>query len=359
LGLYPGPGLETGTSGLGVRAEFTLTRRVEIEGRLTWFPANVYQDFQSQGGKTLQAAAGIRGKLFVAPRFSVYGLFLPGLLHFTNTVTGVVGRAQIKGRATHFALDTGLGVELYPLSRWSVRAEVSGPVYGAPGGELARDPGPRGDATLSILPKVRSLWQVSTGVGYRFGALRDLSVEMPVAGRWEVGGQAATTTTVRPDATELSLTRIPTLGTFMSYKLAPSIYADGAVNASLRSTVSTPFEGGYLLQALGGVKLGVRKDQYGVFAKTRVGVNSHSEVLRSVDPSIPRVTTGRSNAVALDIGGVVERYLGRQWLIRFDGSDVISVFHATTITVEGLPTPLDAPKATHSLQMTVGFGWRF
>src|SRR5262249_23137215 len=70
---------ETGSPGLGVRVEVALTRRVEIEGRMTWFPANLVQEFQTQGGKTLQAAAGIRGKLFVSRDLSVYGLLLPGL----------------------------------------------------------------------------------------------------------------------------------------------------------------------------------------------------------------------------------------------------------------------------------------
>ena len=61
------------------------------------------------------------------------------------------------------------------------------------------------------------------------------------------------------------------------YRLSPAVYADAALNAFVRpASVRTPFDGGYLLQGLGGVNLGVRKDRNGIFVKTRVGVNSHS-----------------------------------------------------------------------------------
>ena len=53
LGLDRGPGNDgtwsTGTSGAGLRAEFTLAPRVEIETRFTWFPSDLVQEFQAQG----------------------------------------------------------------------------------------------------------------------------------------------------------------------------------------------------------------------------------------------------------------------------------------------------------------------
>jgi hypothetical protein len=89
------------------------------------------------------------------------------------------------------------------------------------------------------------------------------------------------------------------------------------------------------------------------------GVFAPDGVFKSVVRAIPSVTTGRANAVAVDVGGVFERYVGRSLLVRFDGGDVVSMFHATTIVEDGVPVFLEAPASTHSLQMTLGLGWRF
>src|SRR5260370_39435198 len=55
-----------GTAGFGVRTEVTLAPGFELETRLTWFPAEVLLERQAQGGHTLQAAAGIRGKVWTS-----------------------------------------------------------------------------------------------------------------------------------------------------------------------------------------------------------------------------------------------------------------------------------------------------
>lgn len=351
-----------GSTGFGVRVDLGVTRRIEVESRLTWFPQNALQEFQAQGGRTLQFATGIRGKFFVSRRASFYGLLLPGLLHFTNAVTGVTGNSVVTGGSTHFALDTGLGVEFYPASRWTARGEVSGPLYGAPGGELARSaPSSSGNVLILSTPaRFVNPWQVSAGVGYRLGSLREGSAEESVAGRWEIGGQVTQATSTDALASDVSFRRTPALGAFVSYRLAPGVYADAALNAFLRPAPErTPFDGGYVLQGLGGVKLGWRKDRYGIFVKVRAGVNSHAGAFTSLNASVPSSTISRSNAIAIDLGGVFERYVGRRLLVRFEGGDVASVFHATTITEDGIQAPLQAPSATHSLQMAIGLGWRF
>jgi len=351
-----------GVSGIGVRLDVGLTRRLEVESRLTWFPSDALTERQAQGGRTLQFAVGVRGKFIVSRRASLYGVLLPGLLHFSNTVISTTGQTATGG-ATHFALDTGLGVELYPESRWTVRGEVTGPLYGAPGAELARS-APNANGAFSLLiaeARFVNPWQISAAIGYRPGALREVRREEPVAGRWEIGGSVSQTTAV--DAGSFSATSFrttPALGAFVSYRLAPGVYADVALNAFVRRVLEvTPFDGGYLLQGLGGVKLGLRQDHYGFFVKARAGVNSHSGALAAFDTSIPSVTTSRWNAVAVDLGGVFERYVGRRLLIRFDGGDVLSVFRTKTITLDGQSVPVDVPGVTHGPQMGAGVGWRF
>ncbi len=351
---------DAGAVGVGVRAEFALSPRIEIETRLTWFPEYVLQEFQGQGGQTLQAAAGIRGKLWKSRRASVYGLLLPGLIHLTDAIVGETSRSSISGAATHFTLDTGLGIEWYAGTRWTARVEASGPLYAVPGAELARILGPNGQtAVLSVSGRFVKSWQVSSAIGYRLGSPRPSEPEEPVAGRWEVGGEFVHTTAFDARQLNSQMYHIPSLGLFLSYRLVPAVYLDGAVNASLQQlTAPTPFDAGYMLQALGGAKIGTRRDGFGIFAKVRVGTNSYSQAFASGESGVV-LTTRRFNASAFDIGTVVERYIGRRWLIRFDGGDVISGFHDANTMINGSPVVFRAPSRTHSLQLLCGAGLIF
>jgi hypothetical protein len=367
LGLDRGPGNDgtgsTGTSGAGLRAEFTLAPRVEIETRFTWFPSDLVQEFQAQGGHTVQVAAGVRGKLWASPRLSIFGLLLPGVIHATNAVIAQSGLRVESGGVTHFALDTGLGVEWYAGPRWAARVELTGPLYGAPGAEIERSPpGPNGQvATLSIPARFVNPWQVSTGVGYRFGSPRSSEPGHPVAGRWEVGGDLAHITAIDAYGFGTAFQHFPAIGAFAAYRLAPAVYADGAVQVSRPQVpeVPSPLDGGRLVQALGGAKVGVRRDGYGVFAKIRAGVNHYSRAFASGDTITGAIQTRGSNVAAIDVGGVVERYVGRRWLIRFDGSDVISIFHPATFVINGRIIAPRVPTPTDSIQLVVAAGWRF
>jgi len=186
--------------------------------------------------------------------------------------------------------------------------------------------------------------------------VRHQPAEEPVTGDWEIGGQLGSTTTA--GALTTNLRTLPAFGGFASYRLFPATYADAAVSFSPRDVrTRTSWDGGHLTQVLGGVKVGVRKDGYGMFGKVRLGVNSQSGAVSAIEAGHFRLS--RVNALAIDLGGVFEQYLARRLLLRFDGGDTISVFGPTTYTRNGVTMQLPAPEWVDSLQMTVGFGWRF
>src|SRR4029078_5764519 len=54
LGLDQESGRDNGVSGLGVRADYRLTRRIDVEGRALWFPGPSLREFEAQGGGTSQ-----------------------------------------------------------------------------------------------------------------------------------------------------------------------------------------------------------------------------------------------------------------------------------------------------------------
>ncbi len=49
LGLYRESDQGVGLSGFGIRGDYRLTRRVDIEGRVLWFPTNALQEFEAPG----------------------------------------------------------------------------------------------------------------------------------------------------------------------------------------------------------------------------------------------------------------------------------------------------------------------
>jgi Outer membrane protein beta-barrel domain len=358
LGLVPESGRNTGVSGFGVRVDYRLTRRIDVEGRALWFPSKSLQEFQAQGGRTSQFGAGIRGRFIATERASFYGLLLPELLHFSDAIVDLGGSDITAGGTTHFALDWGLGAEIKANDRWAVHGDFTGPLYmirETP--EDCSEPGPNGAVLcFSLAPRIVNVWQVSAGVSYSLGPIRHQPAEEPVVGAWEIGGQLGAVTTA--GALTTTLRTLPALGGFLSYRLFPATYADAAVSFSTRDVrVRTAWDGGHLTQALGGVKIGARKDGYGLFGKVRLGVNSQSGAVSAMEAGHVRLS--RANALAIDLGGVFEQYFARGLLIRFDGGDTISVFGPTTYVRNGITMRLPAPEWVDSLQMSLGFGWRF
>src|SRR4051794_38281576 len=174
LGLYRESNEGTGVNGFGVRADYRLTRRVDVEGRALWFPANSLQEFEAQGGRTTQLAVGVRGKFLMWKRASFYGVLLPELLHFSDAIVELSGPDVVSGGATHFAVDWGVGAEITANDRWAVHVDLTGPVYTIREVELGRsEPGPNGAvASFSLAPRLVNPWQISAGVSYAIGVPR-------------------------------------------------------------------------------------------------------------------------------------------------------------------------------------------
>lgn len=358
LGLYRESDLGIGVSGFGVRADYRLTRRVDVEGRVLWFPTNALQEFEAQGGQTTQLALGVRGKFLQWKRASFYGVLLPELLHFSNAFIDIGGGDAVTGGATHFALDWGIGAEVKAGDRWSVHFDTTGPLYAIRETEPScSEPGPSGAILCgSLAPRIVNVWQISGGVSYSVGPIRHEMEEEAVSGVWEVGGQVGATTTA--GALTTNLRTVVALGGFASLRLFPATYADASMSFSPRDVrTRTSWDGGHLTQAVAGVKVGPRKDAYGIFGKVRVGINSHSGAVRAVGPA--GFALSRANSLIVDLGAVVERYLPKRMLVRFDAGDALSVYERTTYTHAGVVVPEPAPSPTHSLQTTVGIGWRF
>lgn len=105
--------------------------------------------------------------------------------------------------------------------------------------------------------------------------------------------------------------------------------------------------------ALFGVRAGKRWDQVGVFAKARAGVIHFGG-------SFFDLRLSEKTHPAFDVGGVLEYYVGRRVILRFDASDLIVPYGDTTI-VTGLLPPIQLMRlgTQHNLHTSVGVAFRF
>jgi hypothetical protein len=133
-------------------------------------------------------------------------------------------------------------------------------------------------------------------------------------------------------------------------------------------------ENGRVFQTVGGVKVGKRFENWGIFMKARPGLVSFSEGERNLlpigaPPTFPlEITFNRVNSFAMDLGGVVEFYPSRRIVTRFDAGDTIIHFtRRTTNDFRINPNtgffdigPVTRPaRTTHSFQFIASVGFRF
>jgi hypothetical protein len=305
-------------SGFGGRFDWNLTRRLAFESQIDYFPENGLLLSLIQGGQTVQAVFGIRAKVIETRRFSVFGLVRPGLLHFSG-VEVLAGGSSISYTmqpATYFVLNLGGGIEYYASSRWVLRA----------------------------------------------GALIENEPETNVPGKWEFGPLFSALMISREGIPD-NVRNEPGVGGYASYRFYGVFYLDGDLLYFPRGTAnsSSPQDGGTILQGLFGLKGGIRRNHFGFFGKVRPGFNSYSAALTSITNTggAPTNAYGRSTNFVLDLGGIVELYPNERSTLRFEVGDTHLFFGTRDLTIDGETISVPGGKMQHSIQLMIGYGWRF
>jgi hypothetical protein len=112
------------------------------------------------------------------------------------------------------------------------------------------------------------------------------------------------------------------------------------------------FRGGRKLQGLFGVKAGMRRERFGIFAKVRPGFVNFDKRIVLCPPGqncLAVIQFYNKTEIALDAGGVLELYPSRTTALRFDLGDTIIRF-----TDRGYPN-----RITNNLQFSAGFSFRY
>lgn len=343
------------TPGFGASLDYNLNRRLAIDTQVDFFPQYHPSQLQKQAGTTMEALFGIRGKAIQTKRWAVYGLLRPGLVHFDGLFveTDATPAAVIfKAPANYFVLNLGGGVEYYLAKRLVARFEISGNPYRI------------GNATTTVLGRsvfqpglINDALRMSAGLEYRLGALREPGTENEVLGHLEFGPQFTAMSIHRTGPLD-GVRTDPGIGGFASYKIVPFLFADSAVIFYPRDTRSSDaHDGGRLFQGVFGARVGVRKNHFGIFGKVRPGFNSYPRALIGVTNS--GQTLARSTNFVLNLGGVLEFYTTKRSVLRIDAGDTHIYFADKTLTSPTGTVTVPGGSLQHSLELTVGYGWRF
>jgi hypothetical protein len=345
--------------GFGGRFDWNLTRRLAIESQVDFFPEHSGSVLYKQGGQTLQAVAGLRAKVIQMRRLSVFGLVRPGIFHFTDVLyynSDLTTTTGVKP-FNYFVLNIGGGVEYYLSNRWVLGADIEGDPYRVANATYSFSGGGTGFA----IGKIEDTTRLSFGVAYRPGAWIENEPEHGVDGRLEVGPLFTTMISAREGAS-VGVRADPGFGGYTSYKLYKVFYLDGEVLYFPRNTnTSGPHDGGEILQALAGVKGGIRRNHFGFFGKVRPGFNSYSKALTSITTTNSAVVYGfdRSTSFALDLGGIIEFYPAEHGTFRLEVGDTHLFFGNRNVNDNGIIVPSQGGDLRHSIEFVTGYGWRF
>ena len=110
-------------------------------------------------------------------------------------------------------------------------------------------------------------------------------------------------------------------------------------------------------QGLFGLKAGIRKKHFGVFAKVRPGYTRF--YLLGVNPG-PNTFEQGHNRFTVDVGGVFEYYPHRNLAVRIDAGDTMINFKNGDFFYQRLDEPMFVHSGlSHNLQVNIGVAFRF
>jgi hypothetical protein len=343
-------------SGLGGRFTYNMTSNLALEANANYYlTRSTIFSVQADGRATsafFGPKAGIRWR-----RFGIYGKAQPGFVSFSDVLTSasVFGNFAT-ARKTHAALDLGGALEFYPSQRVVVRADVGDVLVRYGDATLFSDPS---GISVRTMGTVDSPFHLIIGANYRLGKLRTEDQRTPAAKRVQLGLQYSLQTLERLDFTVRDESAA---GAWFTFEISKNFAFDSAVSFFPRKMrFISPQQGGRIVQAVAGIRWGIRRDNYGLFLKFRPGV----QIYTSTEPTNTRDELGPHPSfppftdLAFDTGGIFEIYTSKHTMLRFDAGETIIYFREHHfLDFDG--SPFTAGSFTQpSVQFTAGFGLRF
>jgi hypothetical protein len=353
--------------GFGGRFTWNLSRSFALDSQFDWFPKNQTTTLQS-GGDAIEVLAGPKIALYRGQHFGFFAKVRPGILSSDHVcVEKAVPPSAFAcsyGRVTHFAVDMGGAVELYPTRRLIVRIDVGETLIQMHDREatLALS---RNFDLIAISPGgIRPALQIEAGFSYRPGGLSERQERDSYFKRFEIGAGFAALGhgyNNRTDSAAGQVTTAAGFGGHFDFDICPYLAFDSALIYFPKSEpVVTAQSGGKVLEGLFGAKIGLRRDRVGYFLTLRPGFLRYSRTVTEFPASPTGVFGLAPNTIgALNVGTAIEVYTSRRTMLRFDVGDTMLFVPAKTVPQPPLSPISFNPDLRHTIQISTGFGFRF
>ena len=376
--------------GLGGRVTYNFNDSVAAEAEINFF-RQVSPFFTDSNA--YQAQFGIKiGKRF--EKFGVFAKVRPGFLSVDKvqsiqpnsvvlTNPGILIFPKI-ARTNYFTIDTGAVLEFYPSKRPVLRFEA--------GDTLIRHPTLYDFAFTTPLSvqvirpaQFNHNFQFTAGIGIRLGNFPSGDDDVKThtrerTPRYELGAQftllhvfPVTNAAPCPDClTSDTIQPQPGFGGRFSFNLTDDVALEAEGNFYTRDVGRLPNPSGHMFQGQFGAKIGKRFEKWGAFGKVRPGfvgftkvnklISERAVVNNLVIPAIAgEFAVGKELYPSVDLGGVVEFYISRRWVARFDAGDTIIRYSVLPVATFSARFPIfkRPPETHHNLQLTSGVAFRF
>jgi hypothetical protein len=350
----------TTDAGIGGRFTYNFTPSLALETEGTYYLTGSAERDLLTGGRAISFLAGPKAGI----RKRKFGIFFKselGVITFSDVFnTAALFDSHSTSRRTHAAMDLGGVAELYPSSRLVLRLDAGAFLVRYGDSTLLNFPSSGGlSAQLRTFGLVSSPYHLVIGAGYRLGSLATANESETAPSRVQLGVQYSLQTLQR----DVLITRDESsIGGWLTYNLGRHFGLDAAASFFPREMKFVSFQqGGQMIQALAGLRWGVRRDHWGVFAKFRPGVQIYTlasgfDFRQLLDPHQTLPTFAN---LAFDSGGVFEFYTSKHTMLRFEAGDTQVHFRKRHF-LDDQGNPFTVPSETHpSIQLTMGFGLRF
>jgi hypothetical protein len=338
-----------------------LSPSLALEGSFLPITGFRYTGEAGAGRETLALGgvkSGWRGK-----RWGIYGKVQAGVASFSCGDWYIV--PKLYSNCTHltdFALEYG-GVAEYRLStRYSLRVDAGHLMLTQFDHVLARDQDGLPDAYR--LGAIVHHMDAQIGITRRFGALEEAQPERsPARQAWDAGVLFALQPRTEP--TFGFVDPYPEWGIWASWNFSKYVSWDTSVLRSPRNQDKIEAidyqAGGRAIEALTGVKIGIRRDHMGYFAVVRPGTITFSKTERQLDVSPTgqfKFDDGMFTDFVMETGGVYEVYPSRHSILRFEAGDAQIFYRPKNVISQGQVSPIAAQNQP-SLLISFGAGFRF
>jgi hypothetical protein len=357
---------------LGYRYAFT--RNFSLEGRVEYLFGHQPTVLRT-GGNELLMHTGIRASLPLG-RYSFFATVAPGFSSFSQAdgfLSGGSTPIQVTGRINHFSVERSVGVTYRLASRTSLTFSVSdmtlieGDHYAGyvqpipcspPYNEICG-----GGGSIIYQGFVEEHLLTNIGLERSFG--RSLDTGRQTASRGDGDSRAphneALFIWANQPQTYLSsgyLAASNGLGGDFSHSFRSWLDLDASALTLPGGDAATFQDGGSKTEVFVGVKAGLRRRYYGVFAKFRPGFVTSPDTLKTdFTGTNPYV---RNYNFAADAGAAIEIYPSAQhFVMRFDLGEVGTHYSALGVATSYGGNITEPSRSTEAGLYTFGVGWRF